>query len=278
MDSLSPESVQAMQHLHGNRMTASFMTGTTGALSQPVQAKLTVTEAGDQFEQEADSVAKDVVSRMHDNSVQREADEEELQMKRDTVQREPEEEEPIQMKRDTVQREPQEEEELQMKRDTVQREPQEEEELQMKRDTVQREPEEEEPIQMKRDTVQREPEEEEPIQMKGEKDAVGGTTLAPDVEQSISQARSGGAPLDAGVREKMETHMGADFSGVRVHTGGETDQLTNTLQAKAFTTGQDVFFRSDQYRPGDRNGQELIAHELTHVIQQNPGVRTKSDK
>ena len=63
--------------------------------------------------------------------------------------------------------------------------------------------------------------------------------------------------------------MGADFSGVRVHTDTQSDQLNRSIQAKAFTTGQDVFFRSGEYNPGSKGGQELIAHELTHVVQQN---------
>jgi hypothetical protein len=67
----------------------------------------------------------------------------------------------------------------------------------------------------------------------------------------------------------MGQAMGADFSGVKVHTDSQSDQLNQSIQAKAFTTGQDVFFRQGAYDPGSREGQELIAHELTHVVQQN---------
>jgi len=63
--------------------------------------------------------------------------------------------------------------------------------------------------------------------------------------------------------------MGADFSGVKVYTDAQADQLSRSIQAKAFTTGQDVFFRQGAYEPRSRGGQELIAHELTHVVQQN---------
>jgi hypothetical protein len=66
----------------------------------------------------------------------------------------------------------------------------------------------------------------------------------------------------------MEREFGADFGGVRVHTGAQADILARSIQAKAFTTGQDVFFRQGAYEPGLRGGQELIAHELTHVVQQ----------
>jgi hypothetical protein len=64
----------------------------------------------------------------------------------------------------------------------------------------------------------------------------------------------------------------ADFSGVKVHTDAQSDQLNRSIQAKAFTTGQDVFFRAGAYQPGSRAGQELIAHELTHVVQQTQGL------
>ncbi|MBD3251055.1 DUF4157 domain-containing protein, partial [Candidatus Uhrbacteria bacterium] len=102
-----------------------------------------------------------------------------------------------------------------------------------------------------------------------QRQATGGEMDAsPDLESSIQRARGGGLPLDNGIRAKMEGAFGADFSGVRVHTDGTSDQLNQSIQAKAFTTGQDVFFRKGAYEPGSRGGQELLAHELTHVVQQ----------
>ena len=77
----------------------------------------------------------------------------------------------------------------------------------------------------------------------------------------------------------MGQAMGADFGGVRVHTDVRSDQLNQSIQAKAFTTGRDVFFRQGEYKPGSREGLELIAHELTHVVQQRggdgPGIGAK---
>jgi hypothetical protein len=74
----------------------------------------------------------------------------------------------------------------------------------------------------------------------------------------------------------MEPALGADFSGVRVHADAGADALNQSLQARAFTTGQDVFFRQGAYNPGSSSGRELLAHELTHVVQQNGDeVRTK---
>jgi hypothetical protein len=96
-----------------------------------------------------------------------------------------------------------------------------------------------------------------------------GMAATPDLEASIQQARGSGQPLTDSVREPMEQAFGADFSGVKVHTDAQSDQLNQSIQAKAFTTGQDIFFRQGAYEPGSRGGQELIAHELTHVVQQN---------
>jgi hypothetical protein len=96
------------------------------------------------------------------------------------------------------------------------------------------------------------------------------------VEQSINGARGGGQALDHGTKSQMENAFGADFSGVRIHHDDRADQLSETLSARAFTTGQDIFFRSDEYRPGTSAGRELLAHELTHVVQQGSAeVRRK---
>lgn len=88
----------------------------------------------------------------------------------------------------------------------------------------------------------------------------------------INSARGSGSVLDAHVQKKMGEGMGADFSGVRVHTGKESHELNQRLSARAFTTGQDIFFRDGEYNPHSSGGQELIAHELTHVVQQSSGA------
>ncbi|ELS32850.1 hypothetical protein Pse7429DRAFT_1276 [Pseudanabaena biceps PCC 7429] len=102
-----------------------------------------------------------------------------------------------------------------------------------------------------------------------------GGEAEPDLEASIQTARGGGQSLDPHLQTKMGQAMGADFSSVRVHTDSRSDQLNKSIQAKAFTTGQDVFFRQGAYNPSSKGGQELIAHELTHVVQQN-GSGTKT--
>ena len=105
-----------------------------------------------------------------------------------------------------------------------------------------------------------------------------GTSVSQDVEQGIEQARGGGQGLDESVREPMEEAFGADFSGVKVHADGNADQLNRSISARAFTTGQDIFFKQGEYEPGSRGGQELLAHELTHVVQQTGEVQRKDDK
>ena len=108
------------------------------------------------------------------------------------------------------------------------------------------------------------------------KEAIAGGTASADLESSIQSARGSGQSLDANLQQSMGQAMGADFSGVKVHTDSQSDQLNKSIQAKAFTTGQDVFFRQGAYEPSSRGGQELIAHELTHVVQQNGGAVQRS--
>jgi hypothetical protein len=103
----------------------------------------------------------------------------------------------------------------------------------------------------------------------------GETEVSPDIEQAIHQARSSGRALDSDVRTQMEPALGADFSGVRVHTNAQADKLNQALNARAFTTGQDIFFKQGEYRPGSSIGRELLAHELTHVVQQTGDAKCK---
>ncbi|NEO88504.1 MAG: DUF4157 domain-containing protein, partial [Spirulina sp. SIO3F2] len=102
-----------------------------------------------------------------------------------------------------------------------------------------------------------------------------GGTVSSDVERGINQARGGGQPLSAKTQSQMGGAIGADFSQVRVHTSNHADQLNQAVQARAFTTGPDIFFKKGEYNPGSRGGQELLAHELTHVVQQGAAVQCK---
>ncbi|MHC0066388.1 eCIS core domain-containing protein [Nostoc sp. UIC 10890] len=184
--------------------------GNSGQVAAPIQAKLTIGEAGDKYEQEADRVAKDVVQQI--NTPQTNA-----LPKEDSAQIQP---------------------------NTLQRQQTDEEELQLKQlpEMVQR------------------------------REAIAEGEASRDLESAINSTRGSGQPLDASLQQSMGQAMGTDFSGVRVHTDVQADQLNQSIQAKAFTTGKDLFFRQGEYQPGSRGGQELIAHELTHVVQQNGGA------
>jgi hypothetical protein len=96
----------------------------------------------------------------------------------------------------------------------------------------------------------------------------GSGTVDDAVAKTIQSKRGGGAPLDESARSNLEPSMGHDFSDVRVHTDSQSDSLNRAVQAEAFTTGNDIFFRSGSYSPGSSDGQKLLAHELTHVVQQ----------
>jgi Domain of unknown function (DUF4157) len=81
----------------------------------------------------------------------------------------------------------------------------------------------------------------------------------------------GGSPLDAGTRSFMEERLGQDFSDVRVHTGAQADGSARSINAQAYTAGTDVVFRSGVYAPETDSGRAVLAHELTHVVQQRAG-------
>jgi hypothetical protein len=193
--------VMHLQRTYGNRYVQRLLN------SKAVQAKLTVSQPGDIYEQEADRVAEMVTQKISADRVQRQEEEEEVQTK------------PI---------------------------------SQIQRQTE----EEEEPIQAQA------ADSEHPV-------------VSGEVETRINNAQGGGRPLADIVREPMEQAIGADFSGVRVHTDSEADTLNRQLGARAFTTGRDIFFGQGEYSPGSASGRKLLAHELTHVVQQGQG-RVKS--
>jgi hypothetical protein len=117
---------------------------------------------------------------------------------------------------------------------------------------------------------------------KAQRDATDGgeAGVAPaSVESSIGQMQAGGGnALDGGARSMMESRLAHDFSGVRVHHDSGAARAAQALHSRAFTVGRDVFFNAGEYRPHTTSGRELIAHELTHTVQQaGPGsaVRKK---
>lgn len=135
----------------------------------------------------------------------------------------------------------------------VQRQPEEEE--------VQKQPQEEE-------EVQKQPEDDETAQAKG--GGGGPSAVSTPVERGINSIKGGGWPLPESTRAFFQPRFSADFSGVRIHTDSNAAHLARSVNARALTHGQDVVFGSGQYSPETSDGKKLLAHELTHVNQQNP--------
>ncbi|MBI1919804.1 MAG: DUF4157 domain-containing protein [Geobacter sp.] len=116
-------------------------------------------------------------------------------------------------------------------------------------------------------------EEKEKIQRKGK----GTPSVTPTVAAGIGSSLGSGSPLPSGVRRFMEPRFGADFGKVRIHTGERSAVLNRKLNAQAFTVGNNIFFGRDSFRPDGQGGKELIAHELTHTIQQGGVVQRSAD-
>jgi hypothetical protein len=96
-----------------------------------------------------------------------------------------------------------------------------------------------------------------------------------DLESTVDTVRlatrlsnpSVGQALDTSVREDLEPHFGHSFENVRIHHNAQSHEMTQSVNAVAFTTGQDIYFQQGTYDPTSSNGRELLAHELTHVVQ-----------
>ncbi len=88
--------------------------------------------------------------------------------------------------------------------------------------------------------------------------------------------QSTGQPLDATTRGFMEQRFGYDFSQVKIHTDDKAITSARAVNASAFTLGKNVVFGSAQFSPNTRSGQHLLAHELTHVVQQDERITSKS--
>lgn len=191
--------------------------------SGELQAKLTIGQPGDKYEQEADRGAEQVMC-----------------MPEPQVQRQPEEKE---------------EEELQTKPLAEQITP-----------LVQRqtEPEEEE---------KEKEEEDKELQAKAISDKTPEVT--PTLESRIQALKGGGQPLPESIRAFFEPRFGQDFSQVRVHNDARAAETARTLYAKAFTVGRDIGFGPGQYSPETSKGQQLLAHELTHVVQQTKRIQPR---
>ena len=202
------------------------------------QAKLTIGQPNDKYEQEADHVS-DQVMRMSNTDIAQRVEDGIIQ--------------PMQIQRMCTECE----------EEITQRQLEEgDEQLQAKfnDESIQR---------------QEEDEEEEAIQAK---ESLGQTPqLNAGVESRINGLKSGGQPLDETTRGFFEQRFGRDFSSVRIHNTEQAADVSRSINARAFTLGNNIAFGSGEYQPESSKGKRLLGHELTHVLQQN-GTTTAQTK
>jgi len=105
----------------------------------------------------------------------------------------------------------------------------------------------------------------------------GAASTSAGVASGIGASQSSGVQLPSGVRQFMEPRFSADFSRVRIHTGEQAANLNRQVSAQAFTVGNQIYFGRDRYQPESSQGRELIAHELTHTIQQGAAVQRAAE-
>lgn len=111
------------------------------------------------------------------------------------------------------------------------------------------------------------------IQCRGPPTQARTQTSESRLDRELRQSRGGGLPLPEKTRIQMESGIGADFSNVRVHTDASAVQMNIMLGSQAFATGNNIYFGSGKYDPENLDGQRLLAHELTHTVQQNASPR-----
>jgi hypothetical protein len=260
-----------------------------------IQAKLKISKPNDKMEHEADQTADSVMTAPINRSpisslvqpqsvLDRQAEEEKEAQANPLIQRQEEEEEaqakPLiqrQEEEEEAQAKPliqrQEEEEEAQAKPLIQR--QEEEEEAQAKPLIQRQEEEEEA--QAKPLIQRQEQKEEETQTKPLIQRKGEPTTQPssDIQERLNSTKGAGHPLPESTQFFMEDRFGSDFSNVRVHTDDTAVQMSQEIGAQAFTHGRDVYFNAGKYDPGSSQGRNLLAHELTHTVQQGASPAVK---
>jgi len=117
-----------------------------------------------------------------------------------------------------------------------------------------------------------------PLIQRSTQTSKGNAEASPEITNKINTSRGSGSLMDAHTKGFMENRFGVDFSGVRIHTGSEAIQMSRALNAQAFTVGNDIYFNEGKYNPSDNSGKHLLAHELTHTLQQNSTHRIQKEE
>ncbi|WP_103069648.1 eCIS core domain-containing protein [Aquimarina sediminis] len=266
----------------GNFFSKSNETVTPFFEHTSIQPKLTIGQPNDKYEVEADAMADQVVQKLSSTETNGTPVE---SNKGGSIQTEPIVVSKIQTKCSTCEQE----EKLQKKEEEVsgedveiQRKPIFESNSEQSDIDVQTKPlvpcvqtkcascEQEEKLQKKEEEQL---EEEESIQQKS---IDSGGEVKPDLQNRLHSSKGGGSSLPSETQSSMGAAFGADFSNVRIHTGSESVQMNRELGAQAFTNGSDIYFNDGKYNTNSRSGKHLLAHELTHTVQQGAiGIHPK---
>ncbi len=249
---------------------------------EPAQAKA---QEGEPMLKEEPVQKQEEVQEMDEEPAQAKAQEGEPMLKEEPVQKQ---EEVQEMDEEPAQAKAQEGEPM-LKEEPVQKQ---EEVQEMDEEPAQAKAQEGEPM-LKEEPVQKQEEvqemDEEPAQAKAQegepmlkeekgshnKDILPGVPLG--VEKLLKTSKGKGGPLPEGVRNQMESSFGAEFSEVQIHTDGIASSMSKQLGALAFAHGKDIYFNTGKFDPNSKKGRQLLAHELTHTIQQG-AVEIKSEE
>src|SRR3989338_7738412 len=249
-----------------------------------IQDKLNVNKPGDKYEVEADQAAEKAVSKQSTPTPAFVPSTSPVQLKQEdeqpVVQEKPiaasitpfvqakEEESAQMMEEEPAQAQ---EEEVQAQEEEVQAK---EEEIQAKED----EPAqmmEEEPAQAQEEEVQTK--EDDELQTKLQPSAPA-TSSQPSINDKLSSSKGSGSPISGGVKQEMESGFGADFSDVKIHTDDRAASMSKEIGAQAFTNKGDIYFNQGKFNPATQQGKTLLAHELTHTIQQGAACEKKDSE
>lgn len=235
-----------------------------------VQPKLKMGQKGDQYEVEADHMADKVVNGKNaEGGIQKKGDEEVQQkpLAREVtpfLQKMEAEEEPVQQMQEE---------------ERVQKQEEEEAVQQMSEEEGVQKQEEEEAVQTKCAACDKE----DKAQKKDESVSVqtksdNSNKVDSGTESNIKNRAGSGKKMDPRTKAEMEKGFGADFSHINIHTDNRSKDMNREMNSQAFTYGNDIFFNEGKYNPNDSEGKHLLAHELTHTIQQKGMVQKKGSK
>jgi hypothetical protein len=284
----APQSMATAQTRGGRTQARPFFAGPVqrkSAAEEPAtQARLSVSAPGDRWEREADSVAGEVSSGPGPLPGRSSPAERVTPVNAAALRDDPAQRRVLDQSRGTAETlGPTEELAAQRSPETASSETVEEapsalaEPAQMQKDEPVQQAEEEpaqpvtdDPIQSAEEvsdgTVQRAEADELPAQARSL--AAGGPGAAFLAAEAMARARGQGDPLPPLVMDRMQSRFGADFQGIRIHTDSAAVQITRALRAQAVTRGPEIFFNAGRFQPESSGGAELLAHELTHTLQQ----------